>query len=292
MKESGVKYSVFTVVMGEYSLEEVAAELKRIGYDGVEWRVHKDYHITVEEIEEKAKQVKALSDANGLEIPSLGTYLDPDNIDEVKRVLNAAKLMGCPAIRVGTPLYDGKAHYNRLLRGAVKSLRKVEKLSMDLGVKALLETHSGTIIPSASAAYRLVSNFDPKYMGIIFDPANMIIEGKENWKIGIEMLGEYLAHIHVKNIAWISSMDEGKRMWRWEYTPLDNGMVDWKEVMTVLKEIGYNRYLSLEDLYGSHFNTEGLLQETLLPKSTRRVSTVEKLKTDLNYLKTIEEELK
>jgi len=35
-----LKYAAFTVMMPEFELEEAARLLKKLGYDGVEWRVH------------------------------------------------------------------------------------------------------------------------------------------------------------------------------------------------------------------------------------------------------------
>lgn len=280
-----MKYAVFTVAMGEYTVEDAASELGRMGYHGVEWRIHDDYHIALDEIEEKAEQIKALSDANDLEIASLGTYLDYHDIAGIKSALAAAKVMDCPAIRIGTPQYRGEAHYGELLEEAVTSLRQVEQLSADADARALLEIHSGTICPSASAAYRLLSNFDSAHLGVIFDPANMIIEGRENWKMGLEILGEYVVHVHAKNIAWFADENEGGRGWQWRYTPLDDGMVDWQEVMAALKGAGYDGYVSVEDLYGSELDTAGLLAESLAQEAGPGVATAEKLEKDLNYLR-------
>ena len=34
------RYAAFTVMMPDYTIEESAALLSKLGYDGVEWRVH------------------------------------------------------------------------------------------------------------------------------------------------------------------------------------------------------------------------------------------------------------
>ena len=39
-----------------------------------------------------------------------------------------------------------------------------------MGVKLLLETHMDTIVPSASAVYRMICGFDPRCIGVIYDP--------------------------------------------------------------------------------------------------------------------------
>ena len=282
-----MKYCVFTVVMGEYPVEDVARELKGLGYDGIEWRVHDDYHISVAEIKQKAAEVRALTEARGLEIPALGAYLNPADIEQVETVFRAARAMNCPAVRIGSARYDGNAPYDQLLNEATDHLKRVERLSREIGVKALLETHSGTIIPSASAAYRLVSRFDPQHVGVIFDPANMILEGRENWQMGLEILSGYIAHVHVKNLCWLKREDDGGMRWEWEYTPLDKGMVHWREAITALRAVAYDGYLSIEDLHGGKLATTGLIQESLPSQDVPEMPILEMLEKDLDYLKTV-----
>ena len=282
-----MKYSVFTVVMGEYAPEEVVKELHAMGYDGVEWRVHEDYHITSREIQEKAGQIRALTEAHGLEIPLLGAYLSPADIQEIKKVFEAARAMNCPAVRIRSAIYDGKAHFDEVFEVATNALERVAQLSNEMNVRALLEIHSGTIIPSASAAYRLLSQFNPHHVGVIFDPANMILEGMENWQMGLEILGDYLAHVHVKNIGWFRREEDGDTKWNWEYTPLDKGIADWEEIVRALDAVGYDGYLSVEDLYGGKANTTGLIREELTSHHAESIPTLKKLKEDLDYLKAL-----
>lgn len=63
----------------------------------------------------------------------------------------------------------------------MEQYRVVEKLAKKHGVKANVEIHMRTICPSAGLTYRFVSNFDPEYVGVIYNPGNMIHEGFENW---------------------------------------------------------------------------------------------------------------
>ena len=57
----------------------------------------------------------------------------------------------------------------------------------------------------------------------------MIIEGREDWRLGLEVIGDYLAHVHVKNTAWYR-----ERGWAWRWEALDAGMVDWEEMIRIL----------------------------------------------------------
>jgi sugar phosphate isomerase/epimerase len=272
-----MKFSVFTVMMPEFTPEETAKVLGDLGYDGVEWRVekvveranekpsywgHNRSTVNLATIVKKASETRLLAESNGLEISCLATYLGVEQKEEIGRAMRAAKVMNCPYVRVGAPRYDGKRDYNRLYEETVRNVREVERLARDEGVMALLEIHMGNIMPSAGLAHRIVSNFDPKHVGVIYDPGNMVYEGYEQWRMGMELLGKYLCHVHVKNSAWRRDQSGD---WRAESAKLEDGIVDWRKVIADLRSVGYNGYLSFEDF------SEG--------------DTLTKAKHDLDYLK-------
>lgn len=281
------KYSAFTVMMPEYTIEEAAALLSKLGYDGVEWRVHgvpsaqpevTDFWrgnkatINVETIVEQAEEIRMMTQDHGLEIVALGTYLSYRLLDDVERCMEAAKIMRCPSIRVSPPGYNGSENYNDLFEEALDGYGKVEELARDYRVRANIELHHGKMCPSAGLGYRLVSNFDPEYIGVIYDPGNMVCEGYENWQLGLEVLGPYLSHVHVKNAAWVLvGEDKGVKRWDTEMAPLKEGCVAWDEVLLALDRVGYGGWLAFEDFGPGETET--------------------KLRDDIGYLKSLEKTL-
>ncbi len=126
------------------------------------------------------------------------------------------------------------------------------------GVSAVVELHHGTITASASAAMRLVESLDPRHVGVIHDIGNLIIEGHEQPLAAFEMLGEYLAHVHVKNVAWqpSGSRPDGSTMWREQWAPLRDGQADISGYIEALRRFGYDGWVTVED-----FSTELPLAE-------------------------------
>lgn len=259
-----LKYSAFTVMMPDFDIPEAARLLASLGYDGVEWRVHSvpsvmpdkpDFWrgnratIDIGTIVKKAPEIRKITQDAGLEIIGLGTYLGYKLLDDIARCMEAAAIMGCPSIRVSPPNYDGSVNYNDLYEETVEGYALVEDMARDHGVRANVEIHHGNMCPSASLTYRLVSNFDPDLIGVIFDPGNMICEGRENWQLGLELLGPYLSHVHVKNAAWIESglSPEGEKKWKHAMVGLKDGIADWSEVLVALDRVGYRGWLSFED---------------------------------------------
>ena len=198
-----------TAVLPELTREQVVEKLRVHGYDGVEWRVHEDYHISPKELVARARDVKRLVDAHGLEVSCLTGYAPIADIAQQRWFAEACAVMACPRYRPGAVIYDGTRHYGELYQATVDALGKVVETVSTFGVKPVIETHFGTIAPSAGLAYRLVQHFDPGKIGVNYDPANLIIEGRESWQMGLELLGPYLDYVHAKNIAWVREKGHG-----------------------------------------------------------------------------------
>ena len=280
-----LKYSVFTVMTPDLSISEVAEALGSLGYDGIEWRVAEtnkidviDYHtgnkatISFKRLLDEAENIKELSEANNLKVIALGTYIPPEDVCGVEKAMKAANLMDCPQIRVRIQRYYRRENYNKLFNKALESIEKIEPLAKDYGVKINIELHPGSVCPSASSAYRIVSNFEPENIGVIFDPGNMIIEGYDDWLLGLELLGPYLSYLHVKNCMLQRVSDEGRVRWRHVWCDLDKGLVDWLDVLKSLKKTGHEEvWLSFEDF--SERKTMTKLRENLdfMRKLERRI---------------------
>jgi sugar phosphate isomerase/epimerase len=274
-----MKHSVFTVCMPEYSVEEGIEKLAAWGYEGVEWRVTNQgapadgkpgfwagnrCTISFDEVLDKAEGVGRRCRAAGLEVAAVAAYVKCDQRADIERIFEACRRMGAPQARVSAPNYDGKTHYRKLFDRAAADYAEVEKLARNAGLRANLEIHMGNIVPSASAAYRLVSRFDPKHIGVIHDAGNMVVEGFENWRLGLELLGEHLAMVHVKNAKWLPGPlgAHGQQTWQRAWAELRQGLVNWPDVIGALKSVGYAGWLSLED-FSTDRPTEAKLTDAL-----------------------------
>ncbi len=259
------RYAIFTVMCPELDLEQTAELAASLGFAGLEWRVTKrapepitqpSYWganrstVDVEHIEEDLPRAKQIADRYGLEMPVLGTYMPCSDHMTVERVMRAAADVGCRKLRVGAPGYDGSRPYPELYEQAVRDFGKVAELAEKAGVQACLEMHMNIITPSAGLAHRIVSHFDPADIGVIFDPGNMVREGFENFQMGLELLGPYLSHVHVKNAGWMKAGEEdGVAKWQSQSLSTNQGLIDWSVVMKALHTVGYDGWFSFEDFY-------------------------------------------
>ncbi len=275
-----LKFAAFTVMLPDLKPEEAVTALAKAGYDGVEWRVttvaperrteRPSYWgnnlCTLEPTTEHALLAKRLAHESNLKICNLGTYLGPGDLAHVEAAMQFANQAGVACLRINTAAYQGD--YFAAFNTSLEFFQEVEILAKKYHLKALVETHQGLITSSASLTHRFVSHFDPAYIGVIYDPGNMVLEGYEQHKMGLELLGPYLAHVHLKNAAYKKS--EGR--WQAYWAPIDDGIVDMKAFLRILLGLGYDGWLVMEDFSGSR-------------------PAIESLHYNLNYIKSILAEL-
>jgi sugar phosphate isomerase/epimerase len=268
-----LKIGVFTVMLPDLSPEDAAPALHEAGYHGVEWRVTAipenrraeapsfwgNNLCTFAPTDADAERADYLARENGLAIPGLGTYIDVGDVDATENAMRFAKTCGAGQIRISAGRWpDGDRTYAEIFASARAFLADAQDLAQQYGVKALVEIHHGTIIPSASLAYRLVHGFDPAHIGVIHDAGNMVHEGYEHYRMGLELLGDYTAHVHVKNGAWKRPDGANVGVWKSHWSPLDDGTVDFDALFAALRAVGYQGWVGVEDFSNARPSREAL----------------------------------
>ena len=278
-----MKLGVFSVSMPEYDLQETVNVLKAIGYNAVEWRVaaipdkkpedipfDRRYWIwnkstvDIARITDLAPKVKEMCDLAGLDIIGFTTYLTPEKQNELKPVLNAARSIGVKQVRLFTDnyLYDiAQRSYHDIFFDTKKHIQELEILAKQYGIKIVFEIHHDNIFASASSAMRLIEGTDPDFIGLIIDPGNMVYEGYENYRKVFEIVGPYVAHIHIKNAKMVEDGRDhfGALKWRREWAAIKDGQADLPRFIHELKAIGYDGTISLED-FSNDMTTEQKLK--------------------------------
>ena len=256
-----MKFAAVHGLVKEMELEVGLSLLKKAGYEGVELnsssfianpaengKARRFSENEMPELLKSAERCREIVEDAGLEVigftPGGFTmcYFDDDFYENYYRL---ARALGAPCLKVAGTIYrpDDNQTYWDLLRESQRKLKVLTGYGAENGVRTLVELHHGYLNESCSGAYILLKDFDPKLVGVIHDPQNMVVAGKERWKMGLEILGDYLAYVHFKN----SDFKRNKLgEWQWSLTLLKDGLVDWNEFVGALKEIGYDGYLCNE----------------------------------------------
>ena len=199
----------------------------------------------------------------GLVQPNLGSYVGAQDIDKVERMMEVANIMEAPSLRVGFQNPREEKNFHEIFETAREQMTKVVELAKKYKVKPLIEIHHGTIVTSASLAERFVSAFSPDEIGVIYDPGNMVYEGFENYKMGMEILGDYLAHIHIKSAAPqpVILKSPQRLVFQASWGTPRAGAVNFIDLFKAMKSIGYDGWLSIED-FSTGMDEEWIIKDS------------------------------
>lgn len=281
----GVEWRVFSKIDPTKELDETTAKsLERFGIDPkspdlseslltlhdpenarypLRYWVYNKSTLDIDNIAEDARRAKEICDRYGLKIFGLTGYIGTDNMEQLGELFAAAKDIETPLVRVGLVNFDATTSdktYPEAFADMKENLKKIEQLAAENGVKAVIELHHGTLTPSPSAAIRALEGLNPEHIGVTFDPGNMVHEGYEKYLNGFQMLGDYLAHVHLKNAAAVpGERDElGAMKYTTQWKPLREGSADLLSFFKALNRIGYDKFVSIED-----FSNEQTTEEKL-----------------------------
>ncbi|MGQ9631049.1 MAG: sugar phosphate isomerase/epimerase family protein [bacterium] len=245
---------------------------KEAGFEGIELNMSADGAITPESARTEIERIAQSARKAGIAISSLcGGLLwdnpltsgDPDVRERGKKIaaksLEIASWLGADTVlvipgfvgigfRPGSEVVPYDVAYERSL-DAIKSLSEVaEKHKVFVGV----ENVWNKFLLSPLEMRDFVDKVGSPYVGVYFDVGNVLLTGyPEHW---IRILGGRIKKVHLKDFKTSIGNIEG-------FVDLLEGDVNWPEVISALKEIGYDGYLVAEVFPYKH-HTEALLWNT------------------------------
>lgn len=257
-----MKFGHFTAATPDWTPQEVVTNLAEQGWQGVEWRVKDDpggdrigfwegnrASWPMTGLEDNVAAMRDLPAAAGLEVVGIGSYVQCSDRDNVERVLAATAAIGAPQVRIQVPGVAAGENYRDVFAASREHWQWVAQRAAAHGVKALLELHHLTIAASASAAIRLLDGLDPAHVGVIHDMGNLVVEGWERPLWGAQLLGPYLAHVHVKNA--VHEVDHVGDDGTVHHTPrmvaMRRGQADLRTYLADLSAAGYDGWVVCED---------------------------------------------
>ena len=88
---------------------------------------------------------------------------------------------------------------------------------------------------------RMIEDIGTDNLGVNLDPANLILYGKANPVDALDIIGDLVCDIHGKDGCYPT---DGKNLGK--ETPLGKGMVNYERFVAKLKEIGYDKTITIE----------------------------------------------
>ena len=207
-----------------------ASLVKTSGYQGISWQVHAT-----------ADEVPALS---GIEVTCLAFEPDDANLVAPERAAEMAASIGAANLRICGASMAGQS-YSQAFEATLRACEAYSAAALKRGIRVLLHQRWATLTASASQIYRVLEQFDPAHVGCVYDAGSMTIEGHEEYRIGLEILGKYVADVHIANTRHFPA--RRGTVWEWEWSPLTDGLLDLPRLLRALRRAGYQGWLTLAD---------------------------------------------
>ncbi len=167
-------------------------------------------------------------------------FLNPDKLDErvevSRKAIDFAAELGCQAAaaHIGfVPADSSDPAHGKL----IETMREIADYCKEKGIAFHLETGQET----AEELLEFLADLERDNVFINFDPANMILYGKDKPIEALELVKDYVRSVHCKDGVWPTA--EGQLG---EERPLGGGQVDIPAFVAKLKEIGYTGPLTIE----------------------------------------------
>ncbi len=219
----------------ELSLAEVLERAVRMGFDGVELRVADDGVHLKPAPPIPRTQLELLKSYN-LPVPVLSSYLRLSEMlsDDTGSAFQLASNLVKLAVEIGASglrVYGGE--FPKDTERVVNGYKLLARISGDRGVRIMIETHD--YLADTSNIAELLGLSDE--LIFLYDPANIIYAGGSHGE-AFKLLAGRIGHVHLKDFVWRG----GRRV----FTPPGEGVVPLKEIVSDLRQSGYEGYLSVE----------------------------------------------
>lgn len=234
----------------ELSDKELASKIKEIGYDGVELVFDDNYFDPTKKSREEVKEFADNFVLQGLEIPSVATgvfwkynlgssdeSIRRKGIEYGKAGIRMANAVGAKSILVVPAVASPSIPYEKVYENSVRSIKELGSYAKDFGVTVAVENVWNKFLYSPMEFKRFIQEVGLENVKVYLDVANlMAIAYPENW---IHTLKGMISNVHAKDFDVKVGNITGFRH-------LLKGSVDWKNVAKLLKEAGFNGFLTLE----------------------------------------------
>lgn len=237
-----MKLAFATLGCPNWKLEQIAANAKALGYDGVELRGTAGEHIGPDETPAERERIRTLFGRHGVSIACIMGYTrftvtDPkvaaDGMAALEKFIGVARDIGCPLIRVFGGHWEGTDLAANVAR-VVAALKPMAAVAERSKVRLALETHDDWCVGADARA--ILDGVDSPAVGMCWDVANsFFVEPLEKTLAAIR---GRIFHVHFKDAA----LEGGKHASRLP----GEGQVDLRRALTLLHESGYRDYLSFE----------------------------------------------
>lgn len=241
-----MKTSLFSQSLFVFDLSKAIAITAEIGFPAIEIACTSP-HFDMEIAQKKPEQIARQIQQAGLKVSALSLLNNFTNSDILGKQIETAvtyirlaPLFKTELVKLtpGPPCSteSTEEHWECLL----SAMDKLIPVAKESGVRLAIETHMKHLTDTLASSQRLMEITPPDIVGLTVDFLNLAFAGEKMNEV-VHVLKDRMYHTHIKN-GYIDNQGE------WHFQALDEGLIDYRKLLNLLCEVGYNGYLSIECL--------------------------------------------
>jgi sugar phosphate isomerase/epimerase len=232
------------------------ARAAEIGYKYVEPLVHNGRELLSEagyyhsvSMDEEPYEIKDEMDAHNIKASALSAHcplMRPEiAVPYLEKAARFAAILGAPVINTDEGIFpegmDLDDAYTIMKYTLTRALRVAERY----GIYIAIEPHQ-SITKTTQGLVSVATLVNSPWLRVNYDTGNAYLGGEDPYE-GLKAVSHMLVHMHAKDITIQHSDSERGKV---TGTPVGcacgDGVIDWKKVLDILNEAGFNGVLSVE----------------------------------------------
>lgn len=204
-----------------------------------------------------ARALREEADRRGLVISALTPYekrfnspLASEREEAVASLVHAidlAEALGAASVRVFGGAEVPDAEWNVAAERLVESLKRAAPRAAERRIGLNIENHDGTMADTAARTYEIWRRAEEEIIGIVYDPANLMRDGKEGFPESLDIQAKAIRLVHVKDYSFVpGSPRRGSSETSRRSVPVGEGDVPWADILRTLAAQGYDGDLTFE----------------------------------------------
>ena len=197
-------YSAFSDESGEATLQGQIDACKRNGITHMELRGFGSDPNINNITTEKAKELRAILDDNGMRLSAIGSAYGKIKIKDdfaphfeaFKNTVAVAKILGAPYIRIFSFYFDSGDDYAEYRDEVLRRVQAMADYAFSQGVLCCHENEKGIYGDNAERCLDVLQNV--RHLRGVFDPANFVQCGVDTLK-AFDLLEPYIEYMHIKD---------------------------------------------------------------------------------------------
>ncbi|MFC3321328.1 sugar phosphate isomerase/epimerase family protein [Mesorhizobium cantuariense] len=205
----------------------------------------------------EARALRAEAERRGVAIAALTPYEkrinspDPHQRAEAVTALchavDLAEALGAASLRILAGEAVADREWQDRAAPMIEVLRAVSRHAAGKGIALNIENHDGTMADSAHRSAEIWRRVSAGNVGIVYDPANLIRDGKEGFPESLDLQRQAIGLVHVKDYRFTGDVtpsaanEAGRRS-----VPVGDGDIPWAGIIHALRDAGYAGDFSFE----------------------------------------------